>query len=140
MFLTILKNRVIDVAGVGAVAAVAGVAAVPEVPEIRDAQDNITQAFVAAVPAVEAVAAVAEVTEVAHFEFQRMYLDDDVKNMALQIERGDHTDFYKVEMNGVTPSLVPAALKTGPRRAAPAREVVEIEAGGKVVGSTIRDA
>lgn len=140
MFLAIIKNRVIDVVGQPAVAEVVGVPPQPGLEERRDADGNITQEFRPERPAIEAVAAADAVPEEAHFEFNRMYLDNDVRSIAAQIERGDYIDYYSVEVNGLVPSLVPATIKSGPRRREPAREIIDIEAGGRVVGSAIIDA
>lgn len=81
---------------------------------------------------------------ITHEEVDRSYIEDDAEQVARNLEadaqgNGPGIDYYHLSFTGaqLQASLQPVNLKAGPRTAAPAREVVEIEAGGQDVGSAI---
>ncbi len=78
--------------------------------------------------------------EVSHEELDACYVEDDVsvvaRNMADSV-LSTQFEFFEVEISGRgTPTLHAVQIKTGTRAAAPKREIAEIEANNRVVGST----
>lgn len=123
-FLVVRKKTVVDQAFV---------AAVPEVPEVL-APDGVTVVQ-------EFVPGVAEVPLLTHLEVEGAYLEDSAAQVALNLENNatPDADYYQLQFNGaqLQATLHPVSLKVGPRAPAPAREVVEIVAGGQDAGSAI---
>lgn len=83
--------------------------------------------------------AVPPVPPTTHDEVGQIFLEDNVDAMVRNLELGLPIDYYYIRVSGpnLLPSIQPAGLRPGPRNPAPAREIVEIEAGGQVVGSAI---
>jgi hypothetical protein len=88
-----------------------------------------------------AIPAVPEQPLVTHEEFDRAYVENDAATVAKNLAEGltPTYDYYQIQLSGpnLQATLHPVTLKSGPRTAAPAREVVEIEAGGQGVGSVV---
>lgn len=111
----------------------------------------VDQPFVAAQPEVldedgvtVITPAVPEQPLITHEEVDRPYIEDDAATVARNLEAdaqgsGPGIDYYHLSFNGpaLNASIQPVVLKAGPRASAPAREIVEIEAGGQDVGSAI---
>lgn len=75
----------------------------------------------------------------------KLFVEDDAEQIALNLARikdGEelHLKYFEVVDNGTTLMLKPVKLKAGARATAPAKELVEIEADGKVVGQASRVA
>lgn len=114
MFLAVTKKTVIDTPAMG---------------EIFAQPD--------AVPPIVAVPAVPAVT---HEEVDQTYIEDDSTTIARNLATGLGIEYYHIVFDsGLVATLASVALKTGTRVAAPAREVAEIAAGGRDVGSAIVD-
>lgn len=113
--------------------------AVPAVPEVL-APDGVT--------VVEpAVPAVPEQPLVSHEEVTRTWVEKDAGTVVRVLEQGSpkpgrRYEYYQIQFNGTTfqATLHPVSIKAGVRQAAPAREVVEIQANGQDVGSAIMEA
>lgn len=78
---------------------------------------------------------------VTHEEVDNTYLETDVTTIIRNLENPpeNRIEYYEVQFNGPTfqATLHPVNLKAGPRAAAPAREIAELEANGQTVGSAI---
>ncbi len=112
----------------------------------------VDQPFVAAQPEVLDTDGVTVITPavpeqplVTHEEVDRAYVEDNAEQVAINLANdadgnGPNLDYYHIQFNGsnLIATLHPVSLKAGPRAAAPAREVVEVEAGGQDVGSGVR--
>ena len=114
MFLAVLKRKVIDV----------------------PFQAEIVEDLAANPP----IVGIPEVAEVSHLELAKTFIENDagavVRNLESNIE---NLDYYAITFNGAPLNAVlqPVTIKAGPRTSGPAREVVEIEAGGQDVGSAV---
>ena len=141
-FLCILRGKAIDVHAADAVAEIVAVAAVPEVPELADAQGNITQAHVPAVPAIVGVSGTAAIAEVSHPVATKVWTERHADKVARMVGGNPNIDFYEIQLDsGLQPTLSKVSEKAGARRAAPAREVVDIvNAAGDDIGSHIVEA
>jgi hypothetical protein len=113
-------------------------AAIPEIPAVMD---NTVDPPVEITPAVPAVP---EQPLIEHDEINNVYVERDAALVAQHLAadaRGDGPgiEYYHISFNGaqLQASLQPVNLKAGPRTQAPAREIVEIEAGGQDLGSAI---
>lgn len=85
------------------------------------------------------VAGVPEVAEESHEEVDHIFLEDATAQIAKNINDGLPIDYFEIRVNPTSfaTTLHPVTLRAGPRTTAPDREVVEIEANGQVVGSTV---
>lgn len=74
----------------------------------------------------------------------KIFLTESAESVATNLARMDEGETLNLEYwhvkDGPTLTLNPVTLKSGPRSNAPAKEVVEIEAGGEDVGSVERVA
>jgi hypothetical protein len=73
-------------------------------------------------------------------EVSKTFIENDPTTVAVNLENAvPNLDYYQIEFNGaqLQATLHPVNIKAGPRTAAPAREVVEIEANGQNVGSAV---
>ena len=93
------------------------------------------------------IAAAAEIPLVTHDEVAGTYIEEDAAQVAMNLEADDNGtgrgfDYYQLQFNGaqLQATLHPVTLTPGPRSAAPAREVAEIQANGQDVGSAIVEA
>jgi hypothetical protein len=79
---------------------------------------------------------------VTHEEVGQTFLEDDVPTIIRNLENPpeNRIEYYEVQFNGPTfqATLHPVNLKAGPRTAAPAREIAELEANGQTVRSNRR--
>ena len=117
-FLIVTKRKVIDTP------------AVPEVPAVP--ADPTTQPPTPATPAIPAV------VEVSHLEVDQVYVEDSPAQVARNLELPvPNMDAYHLSFSGpdLNASIQPVTIKGGARAPGTGREVVEIEAGGGVVGS-----
>lgn len=106
----------------------------PAIEAVTDERGNIVTPAQPEVP---------ETPEITERELHRMYVEDSASNVAMVLasKDADEFDFYEIEVDieGRTATLHKVALKEQ-RRAAPAREIAEIEAHGEVVGEAEVDA
>lgn len=90
------------------------------------------------VPADPGPPVVPAVPEVSHLEANQVYVEDSAKQVALNLELPvPNMDAYYLSFSGpdLNASIQPVTVKGGARAPGTGREVVEIEAGGGVVGS-----
>ena len=111
MFLAVIRKKVIDV----------------------PFQAEIVEDLTATPPDI----AVPEVAEKSHEEVDHIFLEDATTQIAKNINDGLLIDYYEISTAPITfaATLRLVTLKAGPRATASAREIVEIEANGKVIGS-----
>ncbi len=104
----------------------------------RKVIDTPASPAVPADPGPPPVAAIPAVVEVSHFEANQVYIEDSAKQVALNLELPvPNMDAYHISFSGpdLNASIQPVTVKGGARAPGTGREVVEIEAGGGVVGS-----
>ena len=80
------------------------------------------------------------VVEVSHTELDQVYIEIDAPQIAKNLAGGLEIQYYQIKDNGTTVTLKKVSIKSGPRASGTKREVVEIEAGGTVVGSATVEA
>lgn len=82
-----------------------------------------------------------EVSEESHEEISNIFLEDASAQIAKNLAAGLLMDYYEIDTAPITfaVTLHPVSLKAGPRATAPDREIVEIEASGKVIGSAVME-
>lgn len=102
------------------------VPAVAELPEVIDAETE--EVLVEGVPAVPGKDAVVEV------QVSQVSVTFDADSVAQNLAAGRNIKYYKINAKPASCTLKPVTLKAS-RKPAPAREIVEVEAGGVVVGS-----
>lgn len=125
MFLAIQIVQVIDVAFVE------GVAEIPEIIADPEAEPPVV--------GIPGTPAIIEVPEVSHLEAGKIFIEPNEKDVVENVVKGVSVEYYEIDAAPGSASLNSVAVKSGPRTRAPDREVVEIEANGRVVGSAIRD-
>lgn len=76
----------------------------------------------------------------ANLEIAKAFIEHDAGDVARNIEAGVAVEYYAISLTPQNATLKKASIKTGPRAAAPAREIIEVEAGGQVVASAEIDA
>ena len=69
-------------------------------------------------------------------EIGKIFVEGDANDVAKNLNAGAEVEYYVVSLTALNASLKKCAIKTGVRVSAPDREIVEVEADGKVVGST----
>jgi len=140
MFLAVTTREVQVEPAVVAVEGVEAVEAVEEVLEVVDAEtEEVLVAFVEAVAGVEGVDAVAAKDAVVETQVSQVSIEDDADSVAQNLAAGRNVKYYKINAKPASCTIKPVTLKVD-RQPAPAQEVVEVEAGGVVVGSTVVDA
>ena len=107
------------------------VSAVAEVLEVIDAETD--EVLVEGVPGVPGKKAVVET------RVSQVSIEPDADSVAQNLAAGRNVKYYKITAKPGTCTIKPVSLKAN-RKAAPAQEVVEVEAGGVVVGSAVVDA
>lgn len=80
------------------------------------------------------------VIEVSHTELENVYIESASSQVAKNLGEGLEIEYYEIQDDGRDITLEKVTIKTGTRASAPDREVVEIEAGGIVVGSAVVEA
>jgi len=120
-------------------------AAIPEVPEVPAVFDD-SDPPVEISPAIPAIPAVPEVPLITHDEPDAFYIENSAAQIALNLAAdadgtGPGIDYYYITANGaqLNVAVQPVNLKGGARGQAPAREIVEVQAGGVDVGSAVRE-
>lgn len=125
MFLVVKEIKIIDTPYSPAVKGV------KEEKEVRNLKTGaITQI------AVSGIEAKAEVPETSHFEIAKAYVETSDKQVAINMAGETHnTKYYLIDFDPDTlePELLPLQMKTGTKKKAPPRKIVEIEdAAGNV--------
>lgn len=72
-------------------------------------------------------------------EVSKAFIEVDAEQVAKNVEAGAEVEYYAIQLTPVSAVLHKASLKTGVRATAQAREIVEVEADGVVVGSFEND-
>lgn len=65
----------------------------------------------------------------------KVWIETNRETVARNLSAESDVEYYVIKLDDQGASLEAAALKTGARRIAPAREVIEVEADGVVVAS-----
>lgn len=68
-------------------------------------------------------------------EVEKAFIEISVADVAKNLEAGAAVEYYAINLTAQNATLKKASIKTGARQVAPAREIVEVEADGVVVGS-----
>lgn len=90
------------------------------------------------IPADPGPPVVPAVPEVSHLELNQVYIEDSSEQVTRNLELPvPNMDAYHLSFNGpdLNASIQPVTVKGGARAPGTGREIVEIEAGGGVVGS-----
>ena len=68
-------------------------------------------------------------------EVEKAFIEVRADELAKNIEAGAEVEYFAINLTAQNATLKKATLKAGARTPAPAREIVEVEADGVVVGS-----
>ncbi len=104
----------------------------------RKVIDTPASPAVAADPGPPPIPAIPAVAEVSHLEVNQVYVEESAKQVAINLDLPvPNMDAYHISFNGLSliATIKPVTVKSGARAAGTGREIVEIEAGGGVVGS-----
>lgn len=75
-----------------------------------------------------------------NLEIAKAFIEINDADVAKNIEAGAEVEYFAISLTSQNATLKKASIKSGPRAAAPAREIIEVEAGGQVVASVEIDA
>ncbi len=68
-------------------------------------------------------------------EVNKMFVEINASDVAKNLEEGAEVEYFAVSLTAQNATLKKATIKAGARASSPARETVEVEADGVVVGS-----
>jgi len=68
-------------------------------------------------------------------EVEKAFIESNVEDVAKNLEAGAAVEYYAINLAAQNATLKKVSVKTGARASAPAREILEVEADGVVVGS-----
>ncbi len=104
----------------------------------RKVIDTPASPAVPADPGPPPIPAIPAVAEVSHLEVNQAYVEESAKQVAINLELPvPNMDAYFLSFSGpdLNASIQPVTVKSGARAPGTGKEIVEIEAGGGVVGS-----
>ena len=68
-------------------------------------------------------------------EVLKMFVENNAADVARNLENNVEVEYFAISLTAQNATLKKATIKTGARASSPARETVEVEADGVVVGS-----
>lgn len=68
-------------------------------------------------------------------EIAKVWIETNRESVARNLQADVPVEYYVIKLAAQDASLKPALIKTGTRQAAPAREIIEVEADGEIVAS-----